>query len=190
MQANHSMHDVPPSSASGNHSTEYGAARSLSNAASDQANVTRVQSCTSGPSFHTRTQIIKVQGRLPEQEIDHMVAEAEKRKVEDEAEAERLVAKNGLEAYAYGLKREVCDDITMTSKMSSEDQSAFRTAVDNAASFLDGSGDASTEEIKKHHDDLKNVADPILRRLDADKGAIDAAGGMPRGAAGDVANKL
>jgi molecular chaperone DnaK (HSP70) len=40
-------------------------------------------------------------GRLSAEEIDRMRAEAEKYKVDEKAEAERISARNALESYAY-----------------------------------------------------------------------------------------
>ncbi|KAJ9101645.1 hypothetical protein QFC20_005176 [Naganishia adeliensis] len=144
------------------------------------------------PSSANKMTIIHYMGPLSmEEEAAGMVEVATTRQAEDEAGAARIRAHNSLESYIYsGLKSKIIDNSTLWWKMSPEDQVALQKAVDIATSFLDGSGNASTEEIKKHHDDLKNVGDPILRRLEADKGATDGAGGMLGGAAGDVANKL
>merc|ERR1712159_285005 len=43
-------------------------------------------------------------GRLSSEEVERMVAEAEKYKAEDEANASRIQAKNGLENYCYSMK--------------------------------------------------------------------------------------
>src|SRR4051812_38037393 len=49
-------------------------------------------------------------GRLSKEEIDRMVAEAEKYKDEDEKAAQRIQAKNGLESYAYNLRNTMQDE--------------------------------------------------------------------------------
>jgi L1 cell adhesion molecule like protein len=43
-------------------------------------------------------------GRLSKDQIEKMVQEAEKYKSEDDAQRDRVAAKNGLESYAYQLK--------------------------------------------------------------------------------------
>ena len=43
-------------------------------------------------------------GRLNKDQIEKMVQEAEKFKAEDEAQRDRVAAKNALESYAYQLK--------------------------------------------------------------------------------------
>ena len=49
-------------------------------------------------------------GRLSQEEIERMVAEAEQFKEEDDAEAERIEAKNNFEGVVYGLRTTVQDD--------------------------------------------------------------------------------
>ena len=49
-------------------------------------------------------------GRLSQEEIERMVAEAEKFADEDKATRERIEARNGLENYAFSLKNQVNDE--------------------------------------------------------------------------------
>merc|ERR1712032_1422082 len=49
-------------------------------------------------------------GRLSQDEIEKMVAEAEKYKAEDDANKNRVEAKNGLENYCYSLKSSIGSD--------------------------------------------------------------------------------
>merc|ERR1712157_427517 len=72
-------------------------------------------------------------GRLSKDDIEKMVAEAEKYKAEDEAIKERVSAKNGLEGYAYQMKSTVEDD-KMKDKISDEDK---QTIVDKCKETLD-----------------------------------------------------
>jgi heat shock protein 1/8 len=67
-------------------------------------------------------------GRLSKEEIERMVAEAEKYKAEDEEAAARISAKNGLESYAYNLKNTVLGEDATASKLSAEDKSALQAA--------------------------------------------------------------
>lgn len=61
------------------------------------------------------------QGRLSKEEIERMVNDAEKYKAEDEAQKDRVGAKNGLEAYAYNMKSTV-EDEKLKDKISAEDK--------------------------------------------------------------------
>merc|ERR1712062_605537 len=49
-------------------------------------------------------------GRLSKEDIERMVADAEKFKAEDDKQKERISAKNGLEAYCFNMKSTVEDD--------------------------------------------------------------------------------
>merc|ERR1719322_362215 len=49
-------------------------------------------------------------GRLNSEEIEKMVADAEKFKAEDEKQKEKISAKNGLESYCFNMKSTVEDD--------------------------------------------------------------------------------
>merc|ERR1712000_645313 len=78
-------------------------------------------------------------GRLSKEDIERMLAEAEKYKAEDEAEAARIGAKNGLESYAYSLNnslKEIGDD---ESKMSKENKTKLQEKIDETIAWLDNS---------------------------------------------------
>jgi L1 cell adhesion molecule like protein len=49
-------------------------------------------------------------GRLSKEEIERMVAEAEKFRNEDEAQRDRVAAKNGLESYCFNIKQTMEDE--------------------------------------------------------------------------------
>uniref|UniRef100_A0A8C5JE93 Heat shock protein family A (Hsp70) member 2 n=1 Tax=Junco hyemalis TaxID=40217 RepID=A0A8C5JE93_JUNHY len=60
-------------------------------------------------------------GRLSKDDIDRMVQEAEKYKAEDEANRDRVAAKNSLESYTYNMKQTVEDD-KLKGKISDQDK--------------------------------------------------------------------
>jgi len=112
-------------------------------------------------------------GRLSKEDIERMVAEAEKYKAEDEAAAERIQSKNGLESYAYNL-RNTLNDEKVSSKLVGDDRAKLETAIDNAISWLDKNHEASKEEFEHHQKELEKVANPIMSKM-------YGAGGMPPG---------
>ena len=61
-------------------------------------------------------------GRLTQDEIDRMVAEAEKYADEDKATKERIEARNGLENYAFSLKNQVNDEEGLGGKIDEDDK--------------------------------------------------------------------
>eukprot|EP00362_Geleiidae_sp_MMETSP1317_P000051 CAMPEP_0201281900 /NCGR_PEP_ID=MMETSP1317-20130820/4313_1 /ASSEMBLY_ACC=CAM_ASM_000770 /TAXON_ID=187299 /ORGANISM="Undescribed Undescribed, Strain Undescribed" /LENGTH=77 /DNA_ID=CAMNT_0047593091 /DNA_START=1540 /DNA_END=1773 /DNA_ORIENTATION=+ len=54
--------------------------------------------------------ITNEKGRLSKEEIDRMVADAERFKSEDDKARSKVEAKNGLEAYAYNMKNLLIDE--------------------------------------------------------------------------------
>ena len=72
-------------------------------------------------------------GRLSKEEIEKMVADAEKFKAEDDSQLDRITAKNGLESYAYNMKSTVEDD-KLKDKISEEDK---QTILDKCKEVLD-----------------------------------------------------
>lgn len=66
--------------------------------------------------------ITNEKGRLSQEEIDRMVAEAEKFADEDKATREKIEARNGLENYAFNLKNQVNDQDGLGGKIDEEDK--------------------------------------------------------------------
>ena len=65
-----------------------------------------------------------------------MVADAEKFKAEDEAQRERIGAKNGLESYAYNMKSTVEDD-KLKDKISAEEKQTILDKCKEVLEWLD-----------------------------------------------------
>ncbi len=73
--------------------------------------------------------ITNEKGRLSQEEIDRMVAEAEKFASEDEAQRKRIEALNSLSAFVYGLKSQIGDQEGLGGKISDEDKKTILDAV-------------------------------------------------------------
>lgn len=116
-------------------------------------------------------------GRLTKDDIERMVAEAEKYKDEDEKEAKRIQAKNALESYAYSLKNSISED-AFKEKVGEEDRSKLETSINETISWLDNTQSGTTEEYEEKQKELEGVANPIMSKF------YGAAGGAPGGAPG------
>jgi heat shock protein 1/8 len=122
-------------------------------------------------------------GRLSKEDIERMVAEAEKYKAEDEAAAERISAKNALESYAYSLRNTLSDE-KVASKIEAGDKTTLEAKIDETIKWLDSNQEASKEEFEHHQKELEQVANPIMMKMYQAGGAPGAApGGFPGGAA-------
>jgi L1 cell adhesion molecule like protein len=117
-------------------------------------------------------------GRLSKEDIERMVADAEKYKAEDEAAAERISAKNGLESYAYNIRNTIQDE-KVAGKLEEADKAKLEEATNEAISWLDSNQEASKEEYEHRQKDLEKVANPIMMKMYGAAGG--APGGMPPG---------
>lgn len=103
-------------------------------------------------------------GRLSKEEIERMLAEAEKYKAQDKEETDRIQAKNGLEGYAYNL-RNTLNDNSIKGKIPAADKAALEKAVDEAIAFVESTSAASKDEYESRQKELESVANPIMSKL-------------------------
>jgi L1 cell adhesion molecule like protein len=103
-------------------------------------------------------------GRLTKEDIERMVAEAEKFKEEDAKVAERIAAKNGLESYVYNLKNSI-EEPNMAEKITSEDKASLDDIIKSTISWLDANQEASTSEYEDKQKEVEEVSRPIMMKL-------------------------
>ncbi|ETI20585.1 chaperone DnaK [Cladophialophora carrionii CBS 160.54] len=116
-------------------------------------------------------------GRLTQEEIDRMVAEAEEFAEADKAFKEKIDARNKLENYASSLKNQVNDEEGLGGKIDDEDKETLLDAVKEAQDWLSENADsADTEDFDEQFEKLSQVAYPISSKLYSGGGG---AGGMP-----------
>ena len=77
-------------------------------------------------------------GRLSKEEIDRMVAEAEKFKAEDDAQKERVEARNQLENFCYQVKNMVGEQLG--DKIGVDDKAAVEIVATDGLERLDAHG--------------------------------------------------
>ena len=139
-------------------------------------NVTAADKSTGKSSQIT---ITNEKGRLSQAEIDRMVEAAEKFKAEDEANKERVEAKNGLENYCYTLRNSMQDE-KLSSKFSKSDKENLEKGIQVALDWLDKNQLAEKAEFDHAQKELEAIANPIMMKV------YQAAGvspDMPEGAA-------
>merc|ERR550514_225929 len=122
-------------------------------------------------------------GRLTKEDIERMVNEAESFKADDEAQRERVAAKNALESYAYSMKQTVEDD-KVKDKISEEDKAAVVAKVDEVISWLDSNQTAEKDEFEAQQKELEGVCTPIVKKMYEAGGMPE--GGMPGGVRGGM----
>lgn len=88
----------------------------------DANGILKVSAVDKGTGKGESITITNDKGRLTQEEIERMVAEAEKYAEEDKATRERIEARNGLENYAFNLKNQVNDEDGLGGKIDDEDK--------------------------------------------------------------------
>jgi heat shock protein 1/8 len=146
----------------------------------DANGIINVSALEKGTGKTNQIVITNDKGRLSKEDIERMLAEAEKFKDEDEAEAKRVAAKNGLESYAYSL-RNTLQDPKVDEKLDPADKEKLKSEIDKIVAWLDESQQATREEYEEHQKELEAVANPIMMKF---YGAGGAPGGMPGGMPG------
>jgi L1 cell adhesion molecule like protein len=126
-------------------------------------NVTAVEK-SKGTSKHIT--ITNDQGRLSAEQIEKMVADAAKFKVQDEAFRREHAVKSKLNGFIVHIGR-VIKDSKYRDVLDSKDRDSLTTAGTTAIRWVKAEGEgASAEEHKAQLTALMNVAIPILKRLD------------------------
>jgi L1 cell adhesion molecule like protein len=148
----------------------------------DANGIMNVSAVEKGTGKSNKIVITNDKGRLSKEEIERMLAEAERYKAEDEAEASRIQAKNGLESYAYSLKNTINEGKL---NINAGDKEKLQTEIDKTISWLDNNQTATKEEYESQQKELETVANPIISSAYAGAGA----GGVPPGAAGASATR-
>merc|ERR1711971_804249 len=122
-------------------------------------------------------------GRLSQEEIERMVQEAEKYKAEDDANKNRIEAKNGPENYCYSLKNSISAD-EVKDKIPEEDKTSLESKIEETIKWLDANQSAEKEEYDEKQKELEGVALPILQKMGGRGGGMP--GGMPGGMSGGM----
>merc|ERR1719270_376514 len=91
--------------------------------------------------------ITNEKGRLTKEDIERMVKEAEKYKGEDEAQKDRVQAKNQLESYAFNMKQTV-EDEKFKGKISEDDKKTILDKCNEVISWLDSNQMAEKDEFE------------------------------------------
>jgi L1 cell adhesion molecule like protein len=120
-------------------------------------------------------------GRLSKEDIDRMVKEAEQYKNEDEAQRDRVSAKNSLESYAFNMKSTV-EDEKLKDKISEADRKTILDKCAEIIRWLDSNQLADKEEFEHKQKEIEGVCTPIITKLY--QGAGGMPGGFPGGAPG------
>uniref|UniRef100_A0A0A9X0C3 Heat shock protein 68 n=1 Tax=Lygus hesperus TaxID=30085 RepID=A0A0A9X0C3_LYGHE len=114
-------------------------------------------------SGNTKNIVIKNdKGRLSNEDIEKMVRDAEKYKAEDEAQRDRIAARNSLESYIFQIKQAVDD---AGDKLASSEKEKARSKCDEALKWLDSNSSASKDEYQQKLQDLQKDCVAFMTKL-------------------------
>merc|ERR1711862_836441 len=105
---------------------------------------------------------------------ERMVNEAEKYKAEDDANRNRIEAKNALENYCFSLTSSISSD-EVKDKIPADDKKKLEDAIEENIKWLDANQTGEKEEYEEKRKALEAIAMPILQKM------AGGAGGMPGG---------
>merc|ERR1719188_2482089 len=128
-----------------------------------------------------RITITNEKGRLSKEEIEAMVADADRFRAQDDAIRKKVEAKNGLENYCFQMKNTLNDD-KLKVHFTEEDKQTIEQTSAEGLQWLDGNQEADAEALEAKQKELEAKFNPIMMRVYQAAGG-QAAGGMPNGAA-------
>ena len=147
----------------------------------DANGILNVSAAEKGSGKQEKITITNDKGRLSKEEIERMVNDAEKFKDEDEAQKERVAAKNGLEAYIFNMKSSL-DQEEVKTKLSASDISEAKNQLDSALAWLDRNQLGEKEEYTEKQKELENSLKMIVSKLYGQGGAGGVGGAENCGA--------
>merc|ERR1711874_387292 len=130
----------------------------------DSNGILNVSALEKGSGKAEKITITNDKGRLSKEEIEKMVADAEKFKGEDDKQKERIAAKNGLESFIFNLKSSL-DNEEIKSKLSSEELSGAQSALEDALKWMDANQLAEKEEFEDKQKELERMSKPIMSKI-------------------------
>ena len=99
-------------------------------------------------------------GRLSKEDIEKMVADAEKFKEEDEKSRQRVDAKNELETYLYSTKNMINND---EMKLPDDKKKKIEDLISEKIKWLDENSTASTDEFKSVKKEVEEIVGEELK---------------------------
>ena len=141
----------------------------------DANGILNVSAVEKGTGKQEKITITNDKGRLTKDDIERMVNDAEKYKNEDDAQKERISAKNGLESYIFNMKSTLDQDQVKKTLGDSEVSEATKK-LDEALAWLDKNQLGEKEEYADKQKELESSLKKLMEKL-------YSAGGQPQAGA-------
>ena len=117
--------------------------------------------------------------RLSKDEVEKMIAEAEKYKEEDDKNASRIEAKSKLENYCYSVKNSM-EDEKLKDKIEESDKATIIQTIEDTLKWMDSNQSEEKEVYDSKYTEVEQIFTPIMSKIyqqTAPQGGMP--GGMP-----------
>ncbi|KAF8622805.1 hypothetical protein AX15_006732 [Amanita polypyramis BW_CC] len=132
----------------------------------DANGILKVSAADKGTGKSESVTIKNEKGRLSQEEIERMVAEAERFAADDEVQRKRIEALNSLSSFVYGLKTQVSDQEGLGGKVSDDDKKTILATVKDTTDWIEENGSqASTEDLEEKLAEVQGIVNPITTKL-------------------------
>ena len=129
----------------------------------DENSILTVTGVEKGVGKSETISITNDKGRLTKEEIEQMIADAEKFADEDKAVKERIDAKHAFQNYIYTMRNTIEDKDKLAEKLSEDDKSTIQDGLTEAEDWLNSNGeDADKDAIEEQMKELQSICDPII----------------------------
>jgi heat shock protein 5 len=131
----------------------------------DENSILTVSATEKGTGKSETISITNDKGRLTKEEIERMVADAEKFADADKALKDKIDARHQLENYIYSMRNTIEDKEKLADKIDSDDKSKISDALTEAQDWLNSNDDAEKDDFEEHLKELQRVCDPIISKV-------------------------
>ena len=131
----------------------------------DENSILSVSAVEKGTGKTESITITNDKGRLTKEEIERMVADAEKFAESDKLLKEKIDAKHQLENYIYQMRNTIEDKEKLATKLSDEDKNTISEALTETQDWINSNDDADKDALSEQLKDLQKVCDPIIAKV-------------------------
>ena len=131
----------------------------------DENSILTVSGVEKGTGKAETISITNDKGRLTKEEIEQMIADAEKFADEDKAIKEKIDAKHSLQNYIFSMRNTIEDKDKLAEKLDEDDKSTISDALTEAEDWLNANDDAEKDDFDEHMKELQSVCDPIIAKV-------------------------
>ena len=131
----------------------------------DENSILTVSAIEKGTGKVENITITNDKGRLSKEEIERMVADAEKFADSDKLLKEKIDAKHQLENYIYQMRNTIEDKEKLATKLSEEDKNTIAEALTETQDWINSNDDADKDGLEDQLKDLQRICDPIIAKV-------------------------